>query len=162
MSGRRAGSPWAPGDERTLALVALTAAAALLVSWTGVSGQGVVREQTAWLAVGIAGLVILGVGSLLWLLAGRQAVAARRSLVLREVVAHLPMGRLDVVSAGHIPPVPGQGGTPSLRAGLPAAVPGTARYHRQSCVFVLGKEAPALAAQEHEAAGRVACEVCAP
>jgi hypothetical protein len=46
--------------------------------------------------------------------------------------------------------------------GTPVATDAMTRFHRPTCMAVIGKEVFALAAVEHVAAGRLPCGLCAP
>jgi hypothetical protein len=127
-------------------VVALVLGAALvLLSWWGAGGTARLSSQLAWVPVGMAGLVVLGVATAVWILVGRRAVRDR----LAAMGPMLPTGSGRPLAAAE--PVE-----------TPVAVTGTSRYHRPSCVLVRGKRVSAATASDHEAGGRRACPICRP
>src|SRR5690606_10065879 len=96
--------------------------------------------------VGILGIVTLGVGNFLWLLAGRRSVGGRRDdlLTVLEGSDALPLASRD----------------PSPAVDDVVAVAGTARFHRAGCLLVDGKAARAVP-QERRGDLRP-CEMCRP
>jgi hypothetical protein len=116
----------------------------LVVAWWGTSGTAHTATQITWLNVGIAAVVIGGLGNMTWLLQGRRAVALRR----RELLATLP-------SAARQPPA-----SSSAEDNERVAAPGTSRYHRSDCAAVVGKTVERMPVSKHERAGRRPCGLC--
>jgi len=140
-------SPWLP--SMMLFWQALTAVMglALIIAWYSVSGKSVFDDQKPGIDIAIAVLIISCALDAMFILAGRRAVGARREHLLNSVPV-IPRRR---------------GATPSARGpvGLVAGH-GLTRYHRRSCQLVEGRDWPVASLAEHQAAGRIACGVCAP
>lgn len=117
----------------------------IVMSWWAVSGTARTSSQLTWLDVGVAAVILAGLGNMTWLLQGRRAVAVRR----REIFAALA----------------GLGSPPDLAAtadddGIRVAVPGTSRHHRPGCPSVQGKPIERMSLAKHERAGRRPCGIC--
>src|SRR5207237_1367274 len=77
--------PWGVTDM--LIVYGMTFVGLLLVflAWFGTSASVRLGSQVRWTDVGVAGVIILGAGNLLWLLRGKRATGQLRRLVLAEV-----------------------------------------------------------------------------
>jgi hypothetical protein len=117
----------------------------LVVAWWGVSGTARTGTQITWINIGVAAVVVGGLGNMTWLLQGRRAVALRR----RELLARLP-ARTTVAVA----PV---ASSPREKR---VAVPGASRHHRPDCAAVAGKRVEEASVAKHERAGRRPCGLC--
>lgn len=137
--------PWVVPDLfRWFALLGLSAVG-VVVAWWGTSGTAHTSTQITWLNVGVAAIVVGGLGNMTWLLQGRRAVALRR----RELLAELT----EVVTATPTPAA-------LTAAETRVAVAGATRHHRPDCVAVAGKVVTRGSASKHEKAGRRACGLC--
>lgn len=154
---RQAAVPWRVGD--LLVLYATFAVAVLLIGagWAGASGELRFESQIRWASVSTAGVIVLGAGSLAWLLAGRRNVG----LAQRQLVAQLR-------DAGGPPAGPGPAGSAAVAATDPAsevalvATRVMTRFHRPDCQLVRGKPVRPYQLATHERRGRVACDICEP
>jgi hypothetical protein len=117
------------------------------IGWYRASGKASSDEQTTSLNVAILGVLIAGAGQLYWVLDGRRAVGRRRRALLADAA---PVAA-TVEVAGNTGSAPGE-----MLAG------GGRYYHRLDCGLATGRAAATAARAEHEAAGRLACGVCAP
>jgi hypothetical protein len=136
--------PWqVPDLFRWFALLGLSVVG-IVVAWWCASGSATFSRQVTWLNVGVAAVVVGGLGNMTWLLQGRRALVLRRRLVL----AALPTGpdSTDLSAAE----------ADDLRH----AVPGTTRHHRSGCPAVAGKRTETMSATDHERAGRRPCALC--
>jgi hypothetical protein len=139
--------PW-PRAHRWRLAVFNTVGLGLIVSgWYRGSATGHVPTQLAWLNVALAGVVIAGVGDMLWLLRGRRGVALAHMMVLRGRVGGSPS---DLAAMN------GHGETALVTS------PKMNSYHRSSCILVQGKEAHMASRARHESAGLGRCGVCEP
>lgn len=129
--------PWSLGDARTTFFTAVGGLGVVLVGWWEASGTGRASHQTGWIVTAVVGVLILGAGNALWLLAGRRAVGVRRSRLVQVLEAH-PDGA-DILAEVD----------PTL-----VTVPGTARRHRVTCMLVHGKRTVAASDQLDP------CEIC--
>ena len=136
--------PWVVPDLFRWFGLLLLSAAGLAVAWWGISGTAKLSTQITWLNVGVASVVVGGLGNMTWLLQGRRALALRR----RELVGRIPV---DV-----LPTPPPAYPKPHQRV----AVPGTSRHHAPDCPAVIGKATKAMSAAAHERAGRRPCGIC--
>lgn len=144
-AGGRQPYPWVVPDLfRWFGLVGLSAVG-LVVAWWGVSGSAHTATQITWLNVGVAAVVVGGLGNMTWLLQGRRAVALRR----RQLSTTLP----DVVTTGRAL-------TDGSGRAVRVAVPGTSRYHRPECAAVAGKTVRQASLAAHRRAGRRPCGLC--
>lgn len=137
--------PWRLGD--LLVLYATTAIGVVLVlsAWYAASDELTLADQTGWLTVGTAGVVVLGAGNLAWLLAGWRAVTLER----RRVCALVPA-------------TPAAPAAPAEVVGELVAARSMTRFHRPDCALVAGKRVRHYALATHEARGRRPCDVCQP
>lgn len=136
--------PWGMSD--LLAVYATTFSGLLLVflAWFETSASVRLKNQVHWTNVGVAGVIVLGAGNLLWLLRGKRATGQLRRLVLAAVP-------VDDESPIDIP-----------RTGPLVAGPDMTRFHRADCPLVAGKRVSAAGREAHVRAGRAACGVCLP
>jgi hypothetical protein len=136
--------PWlVPDLFRWFGLVLLNLAG-LAVAWWGASGTAQLRGQFSWLDVGVAAVVVGGLGNMTWLLQGRRALALRRQALL---------GTLDAKGSVAADAYP----EPDVAR---LAVPGTTRHHRAGCPAITGKPVESMPVSRHERAGRRACGLC--
>lgn len=142
MTAPDAHVPWVLSDARTSFLTTLGGVGAILLAWWGASGTGQLHRQTAWIVVGIVGIIVLGIGNAFWLLAGRRAVGTRQARVL---------GMLESLETGQ-PAVstPGAAFVSIARSDL---------YHVDSCLLVRGKRVQTV---KPSSGRRRPCEMCRP
>ena len=143
--------PWAPPDLGRLTLFLGLGGVTLLAAWVGASGTDSYAAQLRWIALGIAALVVSGVGGALWILAGFRNTRARQRAIANTV--------------GQVLQQPGVTSTGTVAA--PATdrlvtVESGTRYHRCSCALVAGKPSRSGSRATHKAAGLRACGVCRP
>jgi hypothetical protein len=121
---------------------------ALFLSWWAASGTGKLNRQITWMFVAILGIVVIGAGNFLWLLAGRRAVGARRRTLLEGLEAL----DADVLASG----------TDTTRDDAPIylTIAGSTRYHLPSCLLVRGKAASSVDPKKRR--GAKPCEMCRP
>ncbi|HVW32123.1 MAG TPA: hypothetical protein VHL53_06255, partial [Acidimicrobiia bacterium] len=124
--------------------------ALMVAGWVRTSGAGAVDAQIPWLDLAVSGLLLAGLGNVLWLSAGRRSVADLR-------VALLPAGFGLAAGADRA-----DDAGPRQRRNEPVAADGMTRYHRADCLLAAGKPAVAASRPAHEAAGRAPCGTCRP
>jgi hypothetical protein len=155
----RALRPWTGNDLVIVCVTTIVALGLVAVGWHGVSGEVEVRRQVLWLDLGVAGVLLLGVGNAQWVLRGRRAVGDRRARLL-------PLGGEPIGEpAGGLTPGAGTAGAPPMaprRAEGVVAGAAMTRYHRPDCELVAGKEVVTAGRNEHAAQGRRPCAVCEP
>jgi hypothetical protein len=139
--------PWTPGNAYAAVLGNVVALALALVAWVGASGKLLVSEQTGWAALGVGAAIVAGAVNTVWLLAGRRALALRRTAALDVA---LPAA---VAAAGPPPRSDGE---------LPVAGAGMTAFHRPDCWLATGRAVEGATADGHRRAGLRACEVCGP
>jgi len=136
--------PWqVPDLFRWFALLGLSLVG-IVVAWWCASGTATFNRQLTWLNVGVAAVIVGGLGNMTWLLQGRRALALRR----REL--------LNAIAVADVEKAPAVGGEDDTRH----AVAGTTRYHRSGCAAIAGKKTKAMSAAKHERAGRRPCGLC--
>lgn len=139
--------PWAPPDLGRLTLFLGLGGVTLLAAWVGASGTDDYAVQLRWIALGIAALVMSGIGGALWILAGFRNTRARQRTIARAVGEVLQQPTITVAEPASDQLVRVESGT---------------RYHRRSCALVAGKPSSGGSRATHEAAGLQACGVCRP
>jgi hypothetical protein len=151
--------PWRYSDFILVYATTLVGAVGLLVAWYGSGGSTRLSTQVGWTDLGIAAVLMSGVGNTLWLVSGQRAVGARRRLV--------------PLNAGELGPAPILG-APGIYVDArdrtlvddpqqrPVSAPTMTRYHRAACPLVAGKSVRAASRARHEAAGRRPCGICEP
>src|SRR4051794_26178835 len=136
--------PWqVPDLFRWFALLGLSVVG-IVVAWWCASGSATFSRQLTWLNVGVAAVVVAGLGNMTWLLQGRRALVLRRRLVLSALGIESDPTDLSAVEADDV-----------RHAG-----PGTTRHHRSGCPAVAGKQTETMSATDHERAGRRPCALC--
>jgi hypothetical protein len=147
---RRGIVPWRVGDAVTLYLATVMGFALIALAWYGAAGTAKLSTQLAWVNVGAVGVAVLGTGNVLWLLAGRRAIGARRARLLRidSVASTIALSR-----SADVAPLPD--------GELVASVAMT-RFHRATCLLASGKDMKGATRKAHERAGRRPCGVCRP
>jgi len=137
--------PWdVPDLFRWFALLSLSLVG-IVVAWWCASGTATFNRQLTWLNVGVAAVIIGGLGNMTWLLQGRRALALRRRDVLTAIAA----------AEGTTRPIAVDGDD-----GKCVAVAGTTRYHRLGCAAIAGKTVRTMSVAKHERAGRRPCGLC--
>lgn len=136
----------------TMYLAGFLTALALGAAWWGASGTASVRDQIAWLNLGVGALVVGVSVGLVAVVQVRRRVAAEL-LVLVDGLERLEPDR----SPTHRP-------SSADRASDPVCVArdDMRHYHRDTCPLVRGKPVAPQRQRDHEAAGRRACGVCQP
>src|SRR5206468_3216106 len=116
--------PWRLGDLVTLWVPLVAGAVILLMSWWGASATATLSTQIFWLDVGVAGVIVTGVGVVFWLVTGRRAIGERRRRLLPNV-----------------PSIMNGSSGRALRAVSDELVSGPrlTRYHRGDCPLVAQK-----------------------
>jgi len=136
--------PWRLVDLLVLWATLAVGALLLVLAWWGASATADQSSQIAWINLGVAGVIVSGVGSVLWVLKGRRAVGARRLRLLPEDAW----------------PQQAAAAEPAKPRLVTAA--GLTRYHVESCPMVTGKRTRPASAGRHRAAGLHPCGVCRP
>jgi hypothetical protein len=147
---------WTRLDRARTAMLLLLGVVLWVVGWYNASDELDVDNQIAPLNLSVAGTLIAGVGFVLWFLAGRRAVGARRRVIVER-------RRSLVLSVEGRPSRRDQSLAPRAASPVLVAGPTLRRFHRSDCPLALGRTDWAEAGRsEHTAAGRVACGVCLP
>lgn len=138
--------PWRVGDVLALVGTGGAGLVVVVVAAFGADQSGSLGRQVIWLNVGIAGVIALGVGNLLWLITCRRAIGELRRTLLPHV-------RTVLTDAG-------------ARSAEPAGdrwVAGASmtRFHRPGCAFVAGKPVRVASEATHRRQGRRPCDLCA-
>ena len=116
--------PWQPGELLALLFGLLVGAVAVLLSWVGASGTLVYSHQLTFIAVGIGGVIVSGLGTCVWLLAGFRSVRERQRVLASELGSRVA--------------APERGLHPAESVHLVTAA-GMLHAHRSSCQLVRGK-----------------------
>lgn len=140
--------PWSRRDFVRLAVLVALGAVVCALAWNGTSTRSRLEDQTAWIALGVAGLLVAAAAQFVWVVRGRRAVAGYGAQV-QASVASLVQDRIAAPSSS------GSG------AGFVAAE-GMAHFHRSECPIAAGRPWLPEPRRAHEAAGRTPCGICAP
>jgi hypothetical protein len=153
---------WSAEDLIRLVLAVGTGGIVLVVSWYVCSGDASFNLQFGPLDVAVAGLVVAGLGNVMWLLRGRRAVGERRRALLPDPVIAAVIGSVGETRRR----LTGSGVDEIRSAGveqeLLVAGEGLVRFHRSGCALAAGRTWTISTRQEHEDAGRLPCGVCKP
>lgn len=136
----------------------------VVVAWYVAAGEATFSQQVAPVDAALAGLLLSGIGNLVWLLHGRRALGERRRLLLPDVVAAAAVEPTVALETGGDPGALATppSGTASVEDVFLAGE-GMERYHRPDCALAAGRAGWTTATRsEHEAAGRRPCGVCRP
>ena len=139
---------WRPRDRSVLGAGVALGVAVVAVAWFRSGRTTDVGEQISWLEIGVVGVVTTAFSVALWIRSGRRTVCRRRALLLSTLAVE-----------------PDPATVAGWRDGdtvLPLASARGGRYHRASCALIDGRAALPAERAAHEAAGRIACEVCRP
>ena len=143
--GARSGGPWSTEDATRL-LVTNTLALTLILAAAYQSGaSSSTRTGLAWLSLGVAGVVVSGVGNGLWLLRGLRSIGS-------AAMSTIPWPALKQTALR-------AGGGPDL---VVVKGSGVTRYHRRSCPLVTGKRVIEVTRELHPGGGLSPCGVCEP
>jgi hypothetical protein len=145
--------PWSRRDALVPGLFIVIGVVLLVVGWFGISDAVALDRQTRWLALGITGLIVGGLGMVVWLLFGLATITRLRRAVYAEIDRRVTVAeRAADVPAAATAAVPG---------GF-ATVAGMRRYHRANCLMLQGKQATYAEAATFTEAGLTPCGVCLP
>jgi hypothetical protein len=145
--------PWARRDALLPGLFIGVGLVLLVVGWFGISDAIALESQTRWLALGIVGLIVGGLGMVVWLLAAMIRIGQLRRAVYAEIDRRVSAAERAAAAV----PTP----TAELVVGF-ATAPGMRRYHRVTCLMLQGKKATPAAEADLTKAGLVPCGVCLP
>jgi hypothetical protein len=140
--------PWSARDLAGLGIVSALSLAGSVIAWTGISGEVRLPIQARWLGLGIASLLLGGLGMVGWLVIGSARVGALRREVIRELL------RID--AGGDSASVEAVG---AHRFGT---VAGMRRYHREDCQLLTAKTSSWATPRAHAQAGLLPCGICRP
>jgi hypothetical protein len=159
-AGRRAKSrpafgdgnePWTRRDAVLPGLLMLAGVVVLFIGWLGISDAVALNRQTRWLAVSIVGLIVGGLGMVLWLLAGLATVTRLRRAVLAEANRRADSTARRTAPRTTVATAEGYGVAEGMR-----------RYHRADCLMLQGKQATMGEPAAFAEAGLTPCGVCLP
>lgn len=166
-------APSEPWNQRAVVRLLEIGAACLIglgVAWFGAAGTTDLAHQLLWITLGIAAVAVGGVGQAMFVLEALRVLRARRLAVMDDVsaLAARREARMGVL-AGSARSA-GSAATAATVV-LPlveddewvrVAAPTMHHYHRPGCQLAAGKPTFLRGRPEdHAAAGRTACGVCA-
>jgi hypothetical protein len=150
---------WGAEDLLRWAITTGLGGIVIAVAWYIAAGEATFAQQVGPLDAALAGLLLSGLGNLVWLLHGRRALGERRRLLLPDVADATASRAAPVVVVG--PPLTAAGAVTVDDVFL--AGEGMERFHRPGCALAAGRTGWTTATrQEHEEAGRLPCGVCRP
>lgn len=139
--------PWQSHEIRAAACGITVGLAVIAVSWWGASGTADENDQVGYVAVGLAGVLLVGAFN------GTFLISSRRAVLLRQ---HAFLGTV----AGVFARAPAASSEEDMRRLV--AVPGMSLYHLAACQFVHGKDVVAVPSDEPTRLGRRPCGACNP
>lgn len=134
--------PWGETDVVLACLLQVAGLIAIIAAWFGASQPGTLMQQSAWVHVAAAGLVVSGAGAGQWLMRGRRAVGQRREALVS----------LDPVDES--PAAPSDAGIEPLTL---VRAHGMHKVHDPSCPLVADKDVEPATVDDGEP-----CAVCRP
>lgn len=137
--------PWRYGDLLALLGVGIAGLALVGLAFYSSNRTDDLASQVRWVNVGVVGVLLLGVGNLLWLITGRRVVGELRRVVVARVAALASAGTSD---------------TPAVRDESFVSSRSMTKYHLRSCPLVRGKAVRASSLATHDRRGRRPCGVC--
>lgn len=149
---RRSAVPWRVADLLVLYLSFALGFLLIGAGWAGASGEVRFEDQIRWASVGTVGVILIGAGSLTWLLAGRRNVGLHQRAVTERLRSRTEDDRAAPGPAPEAEPV-----APGLVASRVMT-----RFHRTDCPLVRGKAVRAHQLATHQRRGRVPCDICQP
>jgi hypothetical protein len=148
---------WGAEDLLRWAITTGLGGIVIAVAWYIAAGEATFGQQVGPLDAALAGLLLSGVGNLVWLLHGRRALGERRRLLLPDVADATASAAAHVVVVG----TPRTAASAATVADAFLAGEGMERFHRPGCALAAGRTGWTTATrQEHEEAGRRPCGVC--
>jgi hypothetical protein len=163
---------WRPEDFMRWVISIGVGGVVLVASWYVCAGDASFYRQIGPLDAASAGLILAGLGNVMWLLRGRRNVGERRRALLPDVAALITTegdsGELDELGERRrVSDVAPEGGAATAAAPTAEHVffvagDGLARYHRPDCTLASGRTWSGATRADHEAAGRQPCGVCRP
>jgi peptidoglycan/LPS O-acetylase OafA/YrhL len=142
-------TPWSRRDLVRLAVGIATGGVVVALAWNGAATRSQLDDQTAYVALAVAGFLVAVAAQSLWLKRGRRAVAVYAAAVQTSVATMIdepPATRSVVITTGD---------------GL-VATGGMRHFHRSDCPIAADKGWSAEPRRSHEAAGRTPCGICVP
>jgi hypothetical protein len=153
---------WSAEDLLRWAITTGLGGIVIAVGWYIAAGEATFGQQVGPLDAALAGLLLSGLGNLVWLLHGRRTLGERRQLLLPDVADAIASGAAQVVVVG--PPLTAPGAVDAATVDdVFLAGEGMERFHRPGCALAAGRMGWTTATrQEHEEVGRLPCGVCRP
>lgn len=155
--------PWSLSEARTAFVTTAVGLGLLAWAWWQSSGTGNAQhareidalkgigmhDHATYTVVGVVAVMVIGIGSLSWVLSGRRAVQLRHDEII---------GRIESATA--------VAATSSIGASADdialVAVAGSQRYHRTFCLLVRGKHVRQVSSAGGPPNGLRPCEMCEP
>jgi hypothetical protein len=147
---------WSAEDVTRGVLVLAAGGIIIAVSWYVCSGDASFNHQIGPLDAAVSGMLLAGLGNLMWLMRGRRVVGERRRALLPdpEMVAIEPVGTVRKVSD-----LSAQSNDAKK---LFLAGEGLVHFHRPECALASDRSWSGATRAEHEEHGRQPCGVCRP
>jgi hypothetical protein len=150
---------WGAEDLLRWAITTGLGGIVIAVAWYIAAGEATFAQQVGPVDAALAGLLLSGIGNLVWLLHGRRALGERRRVLLPNVAAATASADAPVVVVG---PLSTPAGEASVD-GVFLAGEGMERFHRPECALAAGRTGWTTGTRrEHEEVGRRPCGVCLP
>ncbi len=150
------GVPWSAEDLIRWVLGLGAGGIVIVVSWYVCSGDATFSRQIGPVDAAVGGLVLAGLGNVMWLLRGRRALGERRRALLPDIADFIEATERSAEAE-----VPAAGSAAS-EGDLFVGGEGMVRFHRPDCILAVGRSWAVSTRQVHEEAGRLPCGVCDP
>lgn len=147
--------PWTANDVINVTMRTGFGLVLLLVGWVGASGEADLSRQLKWINCAAAGLIVAGVASGLWQLAGLRRVRQRQAQLLGTDRFSARRRAPDIAMA----PAVAAPSSPSSVEAAWCTAPGMTKYHTLDCPVVQGKAAELV---DRDGGGLDPCGICRP
>ncbi|MGP0032697.1 MAG: hypothetical protein ACLPVF_19610 [Acidimicrobiales bacterium] len=166
-------APWSAEDFIRWVIAVALGGIVVAVSWYVCAGYASFYRQIGPLDAAVAGVLLSGLGNVMWLLRGRRAVGERRRALLPDAIPDAIGDSIEAAISGPVGAVRKVSGdvggaeprliTEKMETGeLFVSGEGLLRYHRPDCALAADRRWAGATRSEQEAAGRLPCGVCRP
>jgi hypothetical protein len=149
-------SLWSAEDVTRGVLALAAGGIIIVVSWYVCSGDANFNHQIGPLDAAVGGMVLVGLGNVMWLLRGRRAVGERRRVLLSDPVT------ASSGSVGTVRNVSDLSANDADADEFFLAGKGLLYFHRPECTLAAGRTWSGATRAVHEEQGRRPCGVCRP
>jgi hypothetical protein len=154
--------PWGIDSGIRSSLLTLACGIGLIVTWYGVSGEGVFQDQIPWLSAGIVILMVSLYGQATLILRGRRAIGERRGRLICDSLLTLE----PVLATGGASRTLSTSTAPTTSTSTVAdiervvIVDGLTLFHAPDCPMITGRDVRVVTKHAAGTAGLEPCGIC--